>query len=66
MQLRYPTVSSLNIRVKFIEDIALIIYDLFHEKTSASGIKNGNMSDQCPTDLARVAKVFVRMRQLAE
>ena len=43
-----------------------MVFQLFNKKTSSSGIKKENMSDQRPLDLACVVKVSDRTRQLAE
>ena len=43
-----------------------MIYKLFDKKIFGSNVKNENMLDQRSSDLARVAKVSDRTRQLAE
>ena len=46
--------------------LASMVYKFFDKITSVSGIKNENISNKSPLDLARVAKVSDHTRELAE
>ena len=46
--------------------LALMSYKFFDKRTSGSGIKNQNMSDQHPSNVGRVAMVSERMQQLVK
>ena len=43
-----------------------MFYKFFDKRTSGSGIKNQNMSDQHSSDVGRVAMVSERMQQLVK